>query len=131
MDITPQKSVIKFSSVTGDMLDVAKGLLRDLGVKQMSKKYSNRDVLYGILQAALSVGQGSSGLAKSELDWAQFFKDCRVIVKDPTIGRQLMKESLETVEAFTVLIGSVAHDGAMVIPLEDYPGVSLFKDLPQ
>ncbi len=116
------------------MLDVAERVLKELGIKKMSKRYSNRDILFEAISAALTIsGKVESfsedvSLSKSEEEWSQFFSDCKVIVKDPEVGRQLLQKGLQSTEAFAVLIESVVKDKAVVVSLNDYPGITLFKD---
>ncbi len=118
---------------TSEMLDVAEKLLSKLGVRRMSRQYSNRDVLYEVIHAALTIGgkaeffSEAASLTKSEEEWSQFFKGCKVIVRDPEVGRQLLQKGLDSAKAFAVLIESLVKDKAVVVPLEAYPGVSLFK----
>ncbi len=144
MEESAREGASDSSRVTTDMLGVAEKLLVEMRVGKMSKHYSNRDVLYEIISAILFITGGpveaetkvidltvattSGSLAKTEDEWSQFFKSCKVVVKDSHIGMKLLQEGLNSSEAFTELIGAIAQNKAIVVSLEDYPGISLFKE---
>jgi len=134
MTETARERASRNSGITSEMVDVAEGMLRELGISHLSKKFSNRDVLYEVIRAALVVGGSGSvseraddSLVRDEEGWMQFFEGCRVIVRAPDVGQQLLRLGLESAEAFSALVETIAQNQAIVVPLEKYPGISLFK----
>jgi len=130
MDETARERVIRSTGVTAEMVDCAEKVLGAFGISQLAKKFSNRDVLYEIISAAMSVKTGVSedALVRDEVEWTQYFKKCRVVVRDPEVGQQLLKLGLGSPEAFKALVETIAQSKAIVVPLEKYPGISLFKE---
>ena len=129
---TARELAMKSSSVSAVMVDAAEQLLKELGVKRLTRGLSNRDLLYEIIRVALdTMGKVSVSsdeqVARDEEEWMQYFERCVVIVRDVEVGRQLLKVGTESAEAFSVIIDAIAQHQGLVVPLRSYPGVTLFK----
>lgn len=130
MSETARELATKGSGVTDEMVVIAENVLAELGVKQISKKFSNRDILYEVLRAVKILGgvvKTADDLIKSEEEWTEYFERCAVVVGDPEVGKQLLKIGTESTEAFGAIVATIAQNRGLVVPLEKYPGICLFK----
>jgi len=117
----------KSSGVTPAMMDAAISTLKEFGVGRLSRGVDNREVVFEMLSAAVkATGRSLEGVVFDEEGWAEYFKKCSVIVRDPVVGQEIFQEGLKTPAGFRGLVETIARNGAIVVPITDYPGVVLF-----
>lgn len=118
----------KSSGVTPAMMDAAVATLKEFGVGRLSRRIDNREIIFEMLSSAVkATGRSLEGVVLDEAGWAEYFKKCSVVVRDPDVGQQIFQEGLKTPAGFKGLIETIARNGAIVVPITDYPGIVLFR----
>lgn len=142
---TAEELARQSSGVTQEMMTAAMDVLESFRVKKMSRRVEDRDIIYEVLSAALKtvevpvleveaelsqispVKPLTEGKVLSEEEWADFFENCSVIVRNGEIGQQIFQDWLQTAEGFRSLVETIARNGELVVPIGDYPGLVLFR----
>jgi hypothetical protein len=135
-NISPARELaIRNSAVLKEAVDIAQGVLRS-NSRAYSLLTKNKVDIRCLLQdivCAVSSGAdkassiGNNEIVKDEAGWIAYLKNCKVLVRDPEVGMSLIKGGLSSAVSFSSLIGAIASKGALVVSLEDYPGIKLFK----
>ncbi len=121
---------------TESIKDAIKFYFKEIGLEEMliSNKHFNKkdgieNLISGLIAILATMPVSSivrSGISSDdENGWKEIFDKGRIIVKNNETCRLIMKNSFDDLDAFSIMVKSLAVNGAIVLPLKDYPGMKI------